>query len=355
MAGINQHYIPQFLQRGFASHKSGRISYIWEFRKGTLPENRPVKDFGAEPHFYNKGTDTSIDDRLTDEEQGFAVLVQRLRVLPAGMIAEPGLAEFLAHIEVRTRHLRQSFVLTSHALMDRIFDLIASDVGRFADMVLERVKSTPGYLGQMLDEEIAKTPIQRSQRAMIKELALREADKVIPTLRPKLMAELLRWAGMFRDGYKARVGGAAKDGHLRALAAKSAPEVRIKGHGSFLFKIVDVPAGGMVLGDSVLLFLEETTQRFRPMTQKGHNDRAVILPLTPSKLLVGERVATVYDFAEIKRAAALCSLEFFLGHENSAENQVLKEQIGTEAGMLSDEEIEEIAVGCFVSAILPKA
>ena len=160
---------------------------------------------------------------------------------------------------------------------------------------------------------------------------------------------------MFRGGYKAGLGGAAKDGHLRALAEKSAPEFRVTGHCSFRLKIVDIPAGGMVLGDSALLFLEEGTRRFRPMTQKGQNDSAVILPLTPSKLLVGEKEATVYDFAAIKRAAVLCSLEFFLGHENSAENEALKEQIGTDAAMLSDKEIEEIAVGCFVSTTGPKA
>ena len=176
MAGVNQHYIPQFLQRGFASHKSGKISYIWEFRKGKVPENRPVKDFGAEAHFYNKGTDTSIDDRLTDEEQGFAVLVQRLRVLPAGMVSEPGLAEFLAHMEVRTRHLRQSFVLASHDFIDRFLDLIVSDVDRFADLILERIKSDPTYLEQMFDKEIAKMPIPLSQRATVKKFALREVD-----------------------------------------------------------------------------------------------------------------------------------------------------------------------------------
>jgi len=108
MAGKRQHFIPQFLQEGFASQVSGGDAYAWVYRKGTPPFNSNVRNIGVESHFYTEGDDTRADDVITEAEPEFAALVQRLRDSDLGIVREPQLPRFIAHLEVRTRHLKIS-------------------------------------------------------------------------------------------------------------------------------------------------------------------------------------------------------------------------------------------------------
>jgi hypothetical protein len=62
MAGDNQHFIPQFLQRGFASQKIGKTAYTWKFSIGELSEELKIKEVGADLHFYTEPNDTVVDD-----------------------------------------------------------------------------------------------------------------------------------------------------------------------------------------------------------------------------------------------------------------------------------------------------
>jgi hypothetical protein len=42
MAGKRQHFIPQFIQSGFASHVSGDEIYTWVYRKEAKPFNTNI-------------------------------------------------------------------------------------------------------------------------------------------------------------------------------------------------------------------------------------------------------------------------------------------------------------------------
>ena len=109
MAGKRQHFIPRFLQEGVASHRKGDEAFTWVYRKGRPPFNTNIANVGVESSFYTEGDDTEVDDRITDAEVEFSQRVRQLRTIMPGQVSDPRLASFIAHLEVRTRHVRQAF------------------------------------------------------------------------------------------------------------------------------------------------------------------------------------------------------------------------------------------------------
>ncbi len=51
MAGDRHHYIPQFLQRGFSSHSSGKQFFTWVYRKESKPYNPNIINSGVKQSF----------------------------------------------------------------------------------------------------------------------------------------------------------------------------------------------------------------------------------------------------------------------------------------------------------------
>jgi hypothetical protein len=100
------------------------------------------------------------------------------------------------------------------------------------------------------------------------------------------------------------------------------------------------------IGDKCLL---------RPLTEKGNDVAAVFLPLSSTRILVGEREATIWDQHVVRRQAIRCSLEIFIANEPSAENAALAKEIGADATMLTRAELEELAAQSFFSLDQPNA
>ena len=69
------------------------------------------------------------------------------------------------------------------------------------------------------------------------------------------------------------------------------------------------------------------------------------MPLTPRRALVGTREGFCSFPPGLRRAVARCSLEYFIGAENTAANDLLKDQIGEDASLLTQEQLEEIIAG----------
>src|SRR5699024_956198 len=105
MSGSRQHFVPQFLQKGFASHTEGNEIYTWVFRKNGEPFNPNIKNIGVEGDFYTLGDDYSADDIITDAESDFGELLHLLRKESPNNITDSLIPELIAHIEIRTRHL----------------------------------------------------------------------------------------------------------------------------------------------------------------------------------------------------------------------------------------------------------
>jgi hypothetical protein len=76
MSGDNEHFIPRFLQKGFASKFISRKEvYVWYFPKKDAPRIENTKKVGAEFQFYGE----ELDDTITVKEDVYAKCLDRVR------------------------------------------------------------------------------------------------------------------------------------------------------------------------------------------------------------------------------------------------------------------------------------
>src|SRR5262245_52288644 len=114
MAGKRQHYIPVFLQSSFASRKNGGINYAWLYRRDKAPFETNLRNIGVEGGFYSRDDDSMVDTLITDFEQTLHRTVSSIVASPNLVTNLRGeVATLIAHLEIRTRHIRQSFVESS--------------------------------------------------------------------------------------------------------------------------------------------------------------------------------------------------------------------------------------------------
>ena len=143
MAGKRQHFIPQFLQKGFASHIVGDEAFTWVYRKGKDPFNPNIKNVGVEGFFYSESNDPALDDAITAAEGDLASFVETLRV--EGEVKQEDFgqaAQLFAHLEVRTRHLRQSFFTAGNNLFNELMAFLSDPIS-CENYFRQKIKNDP--------------------------------------------------------------------------------------------------------------------------------------------------------------------------------------------------------------------
>lgn len=80
MAGVYQHFIPRFLQKGFRAPGTGGEVRSWLYDRRREPRKTNLKAIGMEGHFYAVETEPDLDDKITMvEEKVYAPLIDQLR------------------------------------------------------------------------------------------------------------------------------------------------------------------------------------------------------------------------------------------------------------------------------------
>lgn len=337
MAGKRQHFIPQFLQQGFASHMSGNASFTWVYRKGAQPFNSNIINVGAEGLFYTEGDDTLADDLITNAEGPFSRLVQTLRTRTSASVSDPQIPRLIAHLEVRTRHLRQIFLRAGNFLVSRLLDFM-SDEQAFIAYLERQFLLDPSILRRAMSKELARKGLSQALLQPYLELAAPNLPKFMEKLRPILpkLAEDLRSTlpKMLRD--------AAKSGHINVLKKTISPESKIQRYKSLAFSVVEASDSSLILGDSVILFRVQGARPYKAFLDKGDVLSAVLLPLSSSRVLIGAHEYDAVIPPDLRQAIARCSLEYFIAAEQSEANNLFKNVIGQDADPLTRAELENI-------------
>lgn len=337
MSGKRQHYIPQFLQEGFASHKSGDEIFTWVYRKDRPPFNSNIVNVGVEGFFYTYENDTLVDDNITEAEGTLSELVKTLRESMPTTISDPKLPGLIAHFEIRTRHFRQNFLQTGDYIVSRFIDFIA-DQESFTNYLLRKYQADPSLMRKYLLEALSKRGVPQNMR----ESMIQMCKPYIPVVMNQLKAMLPKIATDLRAIMPKQLREAAKSGHIRGLKDVDSTEVRIKKYKDFEYTIADVPDSNLILGDSIVIFQVEGQTPYKTFLNKDTILKAVFLPLSPRRVLIGAREGNYSCPPDLQQAIARCSLEYFIAHKNCDVNSSLKEYIGEYAPILTKEQLEEI-------------
>jgi len=337
MAGKRQHFIPRFLQAGFANDTSSDAAFTWVYRKGTPPFRSNISNVGIEGLFYTEGDDTKADDLITDVEGSFSALVQTLRTCAPGAVPDPQIPRLIAHLEVRTRHLRQSVLQAGDFFASRLLDFMA-DEQKFSAYLERELYRDPSILQESMSRELAR---QGLPQALLQPLIQRTAP-MLPALVAQLRPMLPKFAEVLRATLPQALKEGAKSGHIRALKASIAPNQRIQRYERLAYSVCETFDGSLILGDSAVLFGVQGSKPYKTFLDRDDILSVVVLPLSSTRALVGGRECVSVLPPDLPQVMARCSLEHFIAAEKSEANNLLKDKIGEDAAPLTRAEMEEI-------------
>lgn len=345
MAGTRNHYLPVFLQEGFASKITEKQTYLWACRKSKGPYWTTAESTGVEGHFYIENGDPTADLNITAHESKILGLVADLRTMRAGPIADPRLAELIAHFEVRSRNLRETFARSTEEISSQI-------CGRFCDRDFA-IKTVYAYLlknPHAILDSVREMDEYRKAPARIQKAKLREAKK----MNPMKFARACDWnafAHVIAKKYADEIPAAAKRGHLRALKESPVPQKRAEAYNAFQFRLIDFDDQSLILGDSAVFFrVSDGPHPFRPFVDGSMKVERVYLPLSPSRLLVGSQKEFVPLDADLPLVAAKCALEFVVSHHDSDFLKNVRDFIGEYATTFSAGDVDEIIANAISKA-----
>lgn len=338
MSGKRHHFVPRFLQAGFASHTNGSEVFTWVYRKGSNPFNTNIVNVGVEGQFYSQDGDSQVDEDITTAEGRYSALVGALREGGEEVVSNSKeIADLLAHLEIRTRHLRESFSMTASLLMDELLRFV-EDQQAFGMYVKRKMRSDPSILREAIANELKELNLPD---AALEEL-LSASQPMLEQLLPSLLSDLPSMASHFRSKIPQMVKAGSKSGHIKGLRQALAPPVKADAYAKLKFRVTHFENETMPLGDSMLVFQMKGERKFKSFTEKDDAIEAVYLPLSSDRVLVGSINGAVTDVSHLPTVIAQCSLEYFISGVKSASNEVLHNHISQFAYMLSPEQIEAI-------------
>lgn len=353
MAGKRHHFIPQFLQRGFSS--SDNESNAWVFRKDRPAFNTSIQNIALEGQFYTHDGDTSVDDAITDDEGALAEFVTDLRAAADGTnVDSQQAAKLVAHMLVRTRHVRENFGRMTGDLVNGVYSAM-SDPEKLAAILTAHIQddaSLTRILKQLLTvaagDRFPPEELSRRLDEALTPLMLQQARAELPAYfkaNADVQARALQTEGQLAQSL---LKGAMKSGHLKALKRVATTSAREEAFAKLTFHVRKYPGDDIILGDSAAVYAVAGERRVAPLNDATMPMIGVLLPLDTKTCLIGELNGhcEVFDTAEsVRQAIAGCSLEFFIASVDTPENRALASNVAKDSHLLDTGDVKEILGG----------
>lgn len=340
MSGVNQHYLPQFLMRGFAvragTERSPIFKAVEHHRLRGVMDPRNIKSIGAQRNFYGKDGPGTVDDAIDRFENSLAPVIQQLNVgaeLALGNVAQ--IASLVAHLITRAKQMRsfleEAFREGGELIRDFARDerTIERFVRRMDDVMLERIirEDAPRY-GLVLPSG----PIDVIKDYVRAELHRRGAD---PSLRTQLSELLERVA----DNLHFEAASRSEEIHNRVLGEKVDPDVRVAEFLRLTWAVAHFPGEALILPDIPIVTFSDEKKAVSPIVRKDDPPTLVILPISTERALIGSAVEGWLPTAlEINQAGASFAREFFVARQATDDTQALVSKIGTAPTVFDDPE-----------------
>jgi hypothetical protein len=335
MSGKKQHILPKFLLKGFANRIEGDSFYILVHRKDGKVFESNINNICAERYFYGKGSDLNADTDITEREGEYASLLNYLISIESETeLHDSRVPEFITHMLVRTKHLRDSLRTSSEFLVDNLSEYL-SNFENQKRLMLRNITSLQSQIESTLGTHNV-TPFQREFLRVL-------LPRFVPFIMSQHKREIQIMCDLFFSHIKNNLPKFLKDAHIKALLKGNAPDLRVQRYQSLKWYIckVDNP---VILGDLGVLIETEGDNRFISLDFQNDKIICVYLPICRNRLLVGTSLPKppVLNSKDLNEVISKKSREFFVSAISSSEHKCLLPHIGKESDMVSQEEMEKI-------------
>lgn len=337
MAGRKQHYIPRSVQRAFEARRTGLKTQVYVYPKGRAPYLTSTEGAAAERDFYSTpqpNSKNTLDDLITDfESDELNQTLNELRSVEHGPV-DPAMASLvIAHLTVRTAHLRGTF----GSVFQSVFDQMAS--------VVDETESVRKLVGIDSPSDNRLKEAVRSELSAVGLDALPQDDR--NTIERMISFRLReRFDALFENTKDAVKGGLAQmmsqapdtvaNTHKRVLSESLVSSVRFQALLKLQWQVVaaDTNDRRFMLPDCVAIGKTGAADDFLPLAMLGSEDIAtVVMPLSPQRLLVGGPHAMPQE--TLNCAFAGCSLNFFISSRQDGDMEKAALHIGAFAASMN--------------------
>jgi Protein of unknown function (DUF4238) len=332
MQRTNEHYLPRFLLKGFASGTNGDEVKTWWFRNAMEPKEINIKNIAAEKDFHTTSSGSSADDGMKPLENRFAWYVESLRQeRHEGHLDDPVIPELVANLTVRTKAFRVGLTHSTAMAMREVFERLR-DTHKL-NKIASRLLGDPS--GRILNALINNLSPEYAD-AFVKELS-----NAIALMHSPLGSALSKWhLERLERAFESDFPKVAKDSHVGALLIAPVPETLIASLAHLQWHLVVRNHGSFILGDVGPIFKIEHSTRAKAAPIGLYEYDAAFLPISDSHLLAGweRRLLSDLDFVEdVNQFSCSCSENFFISARNTAREQNYALQLGSKAELLDKE------------------
>lgn len=315
MAGKRQHYIPQFLQRGFLADHHDDAERTWLHRRGAPAKLVGIRDVGVSEYFYSKlsiSGEPTLDGRITDAESQIIGDLNSIRTATKGVEIDSSVAaRLVAHLTFRTAHVRSTLSQGAMLVLDEVASYVGSNDRMREELGIDGDNSRK--FGAALDQALSSA--SNGMQNWPKELAKRiftffvreRFDELYEQAKPQMIQALSMLGpeipNSVQAAHKEILWKSDMNGREKALATLSWRKLHVS---------------GALLPDCITL-VRESSGEFTPILL-GNWDAmdCVVLPVSHDLLLVGSRgVVAEIPISVLNEASSACSDNFFISQHPS--------------------------------------
>lgn len=332
MAGNRQHFIPRFLQRGFSNEKNGKYFTNW-YRKDCFKENMIVENIGLENKFYSHYGDSSVDKKITENETySYSRILNSLVDGTYNLDNRKDLAEFIYHMEIRTKNLREnmidSWAYFGEQLKNRLLD---------KETLIDYFQRNPKTIKELLQNELNKLPIPASLHEQYNSMFFDNVQLWLPNAAEKMLSTLVP---KFEQEIISKIPEIVKKVQLDVLVSSEDKKSNI--YKNMHYKVLKTNQS-LTLGDSIVIFEVSGERKFKPFYESNDDLKCIYIPLDSYSLLYATpNPEDKPNVDGINKAIAQCSFDFFISKFHSDECQIFRSEIGKNAFIVTTEYIDKI-------------
>ena len=341
MSGDRQHFFPRFLAKGFASKTKKKEVYTWVFVKDRKPYEANIKNIGIEKHFYGTPENSQVDDLITEKENEFAIFIEQLRKEKYEIDLDSRLpAEFIAHLIVRTQHLRNSLTKAGETTVDIIQKNFQTPED-FKNLLINLLRTKPEEIENSLRKEFHKKfpSIPPDSR----EKFVKSAILFIPQIIEQQHKQGYVFSKQLLDKMNEKMPSIVKGSQIKALTESVVPEKHLKKFKFFKWKLFVKEENSFISGDIGPIGYYKSDNCFQPyLFSKGDIIQA-LLPISDQHIIVGgvDHCVLEHTCEQINEATALTSKYYFISKCITDKNLKLSSLIGKRSLNISDTEIKD--------------
>ncbi|HCQ8774606.1 TPA: hypothetical protein OMH15_004513 [Escherichia coli] len=292
-----------------------------------------VENIGLENKFYSHYGDSSVDKKITENETySYSRILNSLVDGTYNLGNRKYLAEFIYHMEIRTKNLREnmidSWAYFGEQLKNRLLD---------KGTLIDYFQRNPKTIKELLQNELNKLPIPASLHEQYNSMFFdnvqlwlpNAAEKILSTLVPKFEKEII-----------SKIPEIVKKVQLDVLVSSEDKKSNI--YKNMHYKVLKTNQS-LILGDSIVIFEVSGERNFKPFYESNDDLKCIYIPLDSYSLLYATpNPEDKPNVDGINKAIAQCSFDFFISKFHSDECQIFRSEIGKNAFIVTTEYIDEI-------------